>query len=88
MALLEPQADATATGMLARRLRDQGWLRPDVAGRVALSLPTDRGQQIDAIRQAQRQTASALALCPQPPPLPPPAGLASAFSAATYPYRP
>lgn len=88
MALLEPQADATATGMLARRLRDQGWLRPDVAGRVALSLPADRGQQIDAIRQAQRQTASALALCPQPPPLPPPAGLASAFSAATYPYRP
>jgi len=88
MALLAPSPDATATAALARRLRSEGWLRPDVAGRVALSLPADRGQQVEAIRQAQRHGASAFALCPQAPSLPPPAALATAFSAATYPYRP
>jgi poly-beta-1,6-N-acetyl-D-glucosamine N-deacetylase len=88
MALLAPQADATATANLARRLRGGGWLRPDVAGRVALSLPADRNQQVEAIRQAQRQGASAFALCPQPPTLPPTPALAATFSAATFPYRP
>jgi biofilm PGA synthesis lipoprotein PgaB len=88
MALLAPQADATATANLARRLRGGGWLRPDVAGRVALSLPADRHQQVEAIRQAQRQGATAFALCPQPPTLPPTPALAATFSAATYPYRP
>jgi poly-beta-1,6-N-acetyl-D-glucosamine N-deacetylase len=88
MALLGPNADAAAVAGLARRLRSEGWLRPDVAGRVALGLPADPTRQVDAIRQAQRQAASAFALCPQPPSLPPSAALASAFSAATYPYRP
>jgi len=86
--LLAPSPDATATAALARRLRSEGWLRPDVAGRVALSLPADRGQQVEAIRQAQRHGATAFALCPQAPPLPPSAALAATFSAATYPYRP
>jgi peptidoglycan/xylan/chitin deacetylase (PgdA/CDA1 family) len=88
MALLGPNADAAAVAALARRLRSEGWLRPDVAGRVALGLPADPARQVDAIRQAQRQAASAFALCPQPLSLPPSAALAAAFSAATYPYRP
>jgi peptidoglycan/xylan/chitin deacetylase (PgdA/CDA1 family) len=87
VALLAPQADSRTTAALAHRLRGEGWLRPDVAGRVALGLPADRGQQVDAIRQSQRQGASAFALCPQPP-LPAAATLSSAFSAATYPHRP
>jgi poly-beta-1,6-N-acetyl-D-glucosamine N-deacetylase len=87
MALLAPQADSRTTAALAHRLRGEGWLRPDVAGRVALGLPADRGQQVDAIRQSQRQGASAFALCPQPP-LPASTTLSSAFSASTYPYRP
>jgi peptidoglycan/xylan/chitin deacetylase (PgdA/CDA1 family) len=87
MALLASQPDSSATATLARRLRGEGWLRPDVAGRVAFTLPAERGQQVDAVRQSQRQGASAFALCPQPP-LPASPALSSAFSAATYPYRP
>ena len=88
MALLPPQADASATAAVAQRLRGEGWLRPDVAGRLALSLPADRRQQVEAIRQAQRRGATAFALCPQAPSLPPSSSLAAAFSSATYPYRP
>jgi hypothetical protein len=73
---------------LAGGLRAEGWLRPDVSGRVAFSLPVEPEQQIEALRQAQRQGASAFALCPKAPMLPPSAALAAAFSAATYPYRP
>jgi peptidoglycan/xylan/chitin deacetylase (PgdA/CDA1 family) len=87
VALLGPNADASATANLARRLRSDGWLRPDVSGRLAFGLPADRRQQVDAIRQSQRLGASAFALCPQPP-LPASTALSSAFSAATYPYRP
>jgi|FEC22Drversion2_1045045.scaffolds.fasta_scaffold00662_21 poly-beta-1,6-N-acetyl-D-glucosamine N-deacetylase len=87
MAMLGPNADASATTAVARRLRGEGWLRPDVAGRLALGLPAQPGQQVEAIRQAQRLGATAFALCPQSP-LPPPAPLAAAFSASTYPYRP
>ena len=47
-----------------------------------------RAQQVEALRQAQRQGASAFALAPSQPTLPPSAALAAAFSAATYPYRP
>jgi biofilm PGA synthesis lipoprotein PgaB len=86
MALMPPSADAAATASLARRLRGEGWLRPDVAGRLALGLPANPAQQVEAIRQAQRQAASAFALCPTI--LPPSKALTSAFSAATYPYRP
>lgn len=88
IAVLPPAGTASATAALARRLRGEGWLRPDVAGRLAFGLPTDPGQQVDALRQAQRQGASAFALCPQPPTLPPTPALSSVFSAATYPYRP
>jgi peptidoglycan/xylan/chitin deacetylase (PgdA/CDA1 family) len=88
ISLLGPNGDAATTAALAGRLRREGWLRPDAAGRVALGLPPQTRQQVEAIRQAQRHGASAFALCPQPPPLPPPAALSSAFSAATYPYRP
>ena len=38
--------------------------------------------------RAQRQGASAFALCPDQPALPPAPALSAAFSAATYPYRP
>jgi peptidoglycan/xylan/chitin deacetylase (PgdA/CDA1 family) len=86
IALLSPSATAAQTVALAKRLRGEGWLRPDVSGRVALSLPPQANGQIDALRGTQRQGAAAFALCPAA--LPPSAALAAAFSAATYPYRP
>ena len=74
---------------LTRRLRGEGWLRPDVAGRVAFAPAGGaRRSRSTRIRQAQRHGATAFALCPKPPVLPPSAALAAAFSAATYPYRP
>lgn len=87
-ALLPSVPDAAAMATLTRRLRGAGWLRPDVAGRLLFGLPADPTQQVDAIRQGQRNGATAFALCPKPPVLPPSAALAAAFSAATYPYRP
>lgn len=86
--LLPPTRDVAATAALARRLGSEGWLRPDVAGRVALSLPAAPAMQAEALRQAQRQGASAFALCPEPPALPPASALSAAFSSSTYPYRP
>lgn len=86
--LMPPTRDASETGALAKRLQAEGWLRPDVAGRVAFTLPANPGRQVDALRAAQRRGASAFALCPQTPALPPAAALSAAFSAATYPYRP
>jgi peptidoglycan/xylan/chitin deacetylase (PgdA/CDA1 family) len=88
IALLPPSEDVGQIMALAGGLRAEGWLRPDVSGRVAFSLPVEPEQQIEALRQAQRQGASAFALCPKAPMLPPSAALAAAFSAATYPYRP
>ena len=88
IALLPPSEDVGQITALAGRLRAEGWLRPDVSGRVAFSLPVEPEQQVEALRQAQRQGASAFALCPKAPMLPPSAALAAAFSAATYPYRP
>ena len=88
LALLPPLGNAKQTVALAARLRGDGWLRPDAAGRVILSLPADAREQVAALRGAQRQGAAAFALCPQPPALPPSPALAAAFSAATYPYRP
>ncbi|HTP82055.1 MAG TPA: poly-beta-1,6-N-acetyl-D-glucosamine N-deacetylase PgaB [Alphaproteobacteria bacterium] len=85
--LLPPVADAPQAAALAGRLRAAGWLRPDVAGRVALSLPARPEEQVEAVRSAQRRGVSALALCPEPP-LPPATALSAAFSSATYPYRP
>jgi hypothetical protein len=88
VALLPPSEDTGQIIALAGGLHAEGWLRPDVSGRVAFSLPVEPEQQIEALRQAQRQGASAFALCPRAPMLPPSAALAAAFSAATYPYRP
>ncbi|MFY9892673.1 MAG: poly-beta-1,6-N-acetyl-D-glucosamine N-deacetylase PgaB [Xanthobacteraceae bacterium] len=89
IALLPPREDVAQIMALAGGLRAEGWLRPDVSGRVAFSLPVEpEQQQIEALRQAQRQGASAFALCPKAPMLPPSAALAAAFSAASYPYRP
>ena len=87
-ALLPPVPDAATMAALTRRLRGEGWLRPDVAGRLLFGLPADPAKQVDAIRQGQRNGGTAFALCPTPPVLPPSAALAAAFSAATYPYRP
>jgi peptidoglycan/xylan/chitin deacetylase (PgdA/CDA1 family) len=93
---LLPQSRSVAdTAALAGRLGSEGWLRPDVAGRVALTLPAApdqrpeqrAGQQVEALRQAQRQGVSAFALCPEPP-LPPALALSAAFSASTFPYKP
>jgi biofilm PGA synthesis lipoprotein PgaB len=88
IALLPPSEDVGQITALAGGLRAEGWLRPDVSDRVAFSLPMEPQQQIEALRQAQRQGATAFALCPKAPMLPPSAALAAAFSAATYPYRP
>ena len=88
IALLPPSADVAEIAALAGRLRAEGWLRPEVSGRVAFSLPAEPERQIEALRQAQRQGASAFALCPNSPELPPSAALSAAFSAADYPYRP
>jgi hypothetical protein len=86
--LLPQRRDVAETADLARRLRAEGWLRPDAAGRVAFALPAEPRLQIEALRQAQRHGASAFALCPDQPALPPAPALSAAFSAATYPYRP
>ena len=83
--LLPPTRDVAATAALARRLGSEGWLRPDVAGRVALTLPAAPATQAEALRQAQRHGASAFALCPEPPRLPPASALSAAFSSSTYP---
>ena len=88
IALLPPSEDVGQITALAGGLRAEGWLRPDVSDRVAFSLPVEPEQQIEALRQAQRQGGTAFALCPKPPMLPPSAALAAAFSAATYPYQP
>jgi poly-beta-1,6-N-acetyl-D-glucosamine N-deacetylase PgaB len=85
--VLPPASDVASTAALARRLRAEGWLRPTVAGRVALTLPPRPDAQVEALRQAQRQGASAFALCPGPG-LPPPPALAASFSSSTFPYRP
>jgi hypothetical protein len=86
--LLPPSGDAEHLASLAARFRAEGWLRPAAAGRIAFSLPAAPDEQTEAIRLAQRQGASAFALCPEPPPLPAATVLSTAFSAATYPYRP
>ena len=86
--LVRPSRDGTATGALAQRLQAEGWLRPEVSGRVAFTLPSDPTRQVEALRAAQRRGAAAFALCPGTPALPPAAALSAAFSAATYPYRP
>jgi poly-beta-1,6-N-acetyl-D-glucosamine N-deacetylase len=88
IALLPPSEDARQITALAGRLRAEGWLQPDVSGRVAFSLPVEPEQQVDALRQAQRQGASAFALCPKAPMLPASAALVAAFSASTFPYQP
>ncbi len=86
--LLPQSRDVAETASLAKRLRAEGWLRPDAAGRIAFALPAEPRLQVEALRQAQRQGASAFALCPDQPALPPAPALSAAFSAATYPYRP
>jgi hypothetical protein len=86
--LLPANEDVGEITALAGRLQAEGWLRPDVSGRVAFSLPVEPARQIEALRLAQRQGASAFALCPEAPALPPPPALSAAFSAASYPYRP
>lgn len=86
--LLPPVATAVATTVEAKALRAEGWLRPDLAGRVILSLPAASSDQIAAVRGAQRQGATGFALCPGVPGLPAAAALSAAFSAATFPYRP
>jgi peptidoglycan/xylan/chitin deacetylase (PgdA/CDA1 family) len=86
--LLPPSADAEQMASLAAQFRAQGWLRPTAAGRTAFSLPIAPDEQAAAIRLAQRQGASAFALCPEPQAEPPGTTLSATFSAATYPHRP
>ena len=76
--LMPPTQDIAATGTLAQRLQAEGWLRPEVTGRVAFSLPSDPARQVEALRRAQRHGAAAFALCPGAPTLPPAATLSAA----------
>ena len=85
---LLPHGSVAEMTDLAKQLRAEGWFRPDTAGRVAFSLPAEPRLQVEALREAQRQGASAFALCPEPPPLPSAPSLSAAFSAATSPYLP
>ena len=86
--LLPPSGDVRQAAALVGRLKAEGWLRPDAAGRVAFSLPDEPAARLAALRFAQRQGASAFALCPTPAALPPAPSLAAAFSSASYPHRP
>ncbi|MEI6200861.1 MAG: poly-beta-1,6-N-acetyl-D-glucosamine N-deacetylase PgaB [Enhydrobacter sp.] len=83
-----PAGDAAALEADARALRAKGMLRPDIAGHSVLTLPSAPGQQRRAILAAQRQTASAFALCPGNTPLPADPALISAFSSASFPRKP
>jgi peptidoglycan/xylan/chitin deacetylase (PgdA/CDA1 family) len=85
--LLPAAASAAGTVRQAESLRADGWYRPDLAGRVVLTLPPMPGEQVAALRGAQRLGGAGFAVCPQAP-LPPTPALAAAFSAATYPHRP
>jgi peptidoglycan/xylan/chitin deacetylase (PgdA/CDA1 family) len=73
--LLLPTADTTKIA---------AWLDPLQSGRVALTLPANGAA--DAMRTAQRQGATAFALCPADLDRDP--VLSSTFSAATYPLQP
>ena len=87
--LLPPSRDVAETAELARRLRAEGWLRPGCRRAASPSrCRPSRGSRSRRCAQAQRQGASAFALCPEQPALPPAPALSAAFSAATYPYRP
>jgi hypothetical protein len=71
---------------LTDRLRADGWMQPETAGRVVLSLPADPKQRVAALRRAQRKGAVGFAVLSA---LPLESGdLPAAFSAATYPYKP
>jgi hypothetical protein len=86
--VLPPSRDLAEAAARARRLRAEGWLRPDAAGRIAFSLPAEPRLQVEMMRQTQRQGGSAFALCPDQPALPPAPALSAVFSSSLYPYRP
>jgi peptidoglycan/xylan/chitin deacetylase (PgdA/CDA1 family) len=86
--VMPPTRDASDTAKLAARLRNEGWLRPELAGRVAFSLPSRVDKQVEALRAAQQLGAATFALCPEAPALPPAPALATAFSSATYSRKP
>jgi biofilm PGA synthesis lipoprotein PgaB len=86
--LLPPSADAEQMASLAAQFRAEGRLRPAAAGRTAFTLPVAPDEQVAAMRLAQRQGASAFALCPEPRAAPPEPTLSATFSSATYPYKP
>jgi biofilm PGA synthesis lipoprotein PgaB len=88
IALLPPSRDPAEAAGHAKRLRAEGWLRPDAAARIAFSLPAEPRLQVEALRQAQRQGVSSFALCPDQPAFPPAPALSAAFSSSIYPYRP
>lgn len=85
--LLPAAPDAKGTERQAQSLRAEGWYRPDLAGRVILTLPSAPAEQVAGLRGAQRLGGAGFALCPQAP-LPPDRALAASFSSATYPHRP
>jgi peptidoglycan/xylan/chitin deacetylase (PgdA/CDA1 family) len=62
------------------------WFEPRQSGRVALTLPAT--STVRAMRDAQREGATAFALCPGDAWLDSGTALARTFSSATYPLRP
>lgn len=82
-----PANDVTGIIDQATQLRASGWLRPDLAGRIILTLPASPQVQTEAMRSAQRLGVTGFALCPKAS-LPPTKPLAATFSGASFPYRP
>ncbi len=85
--LLPPAADAKGTMIQAQSLKSDGWYRPDLAGRVILTLPSAPAERVAALRGAQRLGGTGFALCPQVA-LPADRALAASFSSSVYPHRP
>jgi biofilm PGA synthesis lipoprotein PgaB len=74
-------------GTAPAALAETGWLAPAQSGRVVLTLPkADAAAQRAALRAAQQQGVTAVALCPFDPAAT--RQLAPAFSAANFPRRP
>lgn len=85
--ILLPPADNGTTAM-ARRLKELGWLGPDVASRLVLRLPADQADaSVNTMRASQALGATAFALCPAPA-LPVNAAMSATFSASQFPRLP
>ncbi len=84
--VVPPPPDLPSFQASVAALRQAGWFRPALAGRVALSLPFAEGPA--ALREAQQRGAAGFALCPAGDGLPADPRLPPVFSAASFPFKP